>query len=81
MSFQQKVCYLFIDPDCTEYEKIEIKAINVLDGEGYSTDLPESTTDPLLDYSVTASSFGYPTQYFIDFDIEAGMDTIINVNF
>jgi hypothetical protein len=62
--------------DCDEYEKIEIKAINVVNGSTYDTGLPVGT------YSLAASSFGYETQDPDDFEIKDGEDTPdVNVTF
>jgi hypothetical protein len=61
--------------DCDEYEKIEIKAINVVNGSTYGTGLPVGT------YSLAASSFGYETQNPDDFPITDGGDTDVNVTF
>ena len=55
--------------DCADYEKIEIKAINVANETTYNTGLPVGT------YSLAASSFGYPTKNPPDFDIVANTDT------
>ena len=60
--------------DCDEYEKIEIKAINVLNGS-FSTGLPVGM------YSLAASSFGYLTENPPDFDITDGGDTPVDVTF
>jgi len=61
--------------DCDEYEKIEIKAINVVNGSTYETGLPVGT------YSLVASSFGYETQKPDDFTITDGGDTDVDVTF
>ena len=62
--------------DCDEYEKIEIKAINVVNGSTYDTGLPVGW------YSLAASSFGYETQNPDDFEIKDGEDTPdVNVTF
>jgi len=61
--------------DCDEYEKIEIKAINVVNGSTYDTGLPVGW------YSLAASSFGYETQDPDDFTITDGGDTDVNVTF
>jgi len=55
--------------DYEMYEKIEIKAINVVNGSTYGTGLPVGT------YSLAASSFGYPIQNPDDFEIKDGEDT------
>ena len=71
LSFRQKaVC-----ADCDPYEKIEIKAINVLNGSTFATDLPEGV------YSLAASSFGYTTQNPSDFTITVDTDTTVDVVF
>jgi len=61
--------------ECELYEKIEIKAINDLNGASYSTGLPVGT------YSLAASSFGYPTQNPLDFTIADNADTTVDVTF
>lgn len=71
LSFRQEA----ICGDCGEHEKIEIKAINVLNGTTYSTGLPVGT------YSLAASSFGYPIQNPPDFTITDGADTTIDLTF
>ena len=58
-----------------EYEKIEIKAINVVNGSEYETGLPVGT------YSLAASSFEYETQNPDDFIITDGGDTDVDVTF
>lgn len=71
LSFRQEAdCTL-----CAEYEKIEIKAINVANNSSYDTGLPVGT------YSLTASSDGYLTQNPNDFDITDGGDTTVDVTF
>ena len=71
LSFRQEaVC-----TNCDPYEKIEIKAINVVNGPTYDTGLPVGT------YSLVASSFGYPIQYPDDFTITDGGDTDVDVTF
>jgi len=71
LSFRQDV----VCPDCDTYEKIEIKAINVVNGSSYSTG------HPIGNYSLAASSSGYPTQNPPDFTITDGVDTSVNVTF
>ena len=61
--------------DCEMYEKIEIKAINIMDGSTYSSGLPVGT------YSLAASSFEYETQNPDDFIITDGGDTDVDVTF
>ena len=61
--------------DCDEYEKIEIKAINVVNGSTYDTGLPVGT------YSLAASSFGYETQNPDDSTITGGGDSDVDVIF
>ena len=71
LSFRQDVdC-----TDCDPYEKIEIKAINVVNGSSYSNGLPTGN------YSLAASSSEYPTQNPPDFTIKDGKDTVVNVTF
>jgi hypothetical protein len=72
LSFRQEaVC-----TNCDPYEKIEIKAINVVNGSTYETGLPVGW------YSLAASSFGYETQNPDDFEIKEGEDTPdVNVTF
>jgi len=72
LSFRQEaVC-----TNCDPYEKIEIKAINVVNGSKYGTGLPVGW------YSLAASSFGYETQNPDDFEIKDGEDTPdVNVTF
>lgn len=71
LSFRQEaVC-----ANCDPYEKIEIKAINVVNGSTYGTDLPVGT------YSLTASSLGYPIQNPDDFTITDGSYTDVDVTF
>ena len=71
LSFRQEaVC-----TNCDPYEKIEIKAINVVNGSTYGTGLPVGT------YSLAASSFGYETQNPDDFEIKDGEDTYVYVTF
>ena len=72
LSFRQEaVC-----TNCDPYEKIEIKAINVVNGSTYGTGLPVGW------YSLAASSFGYETQNPDDFEIKDGEDTPdVNVTF
>ena len=71
LSFRQEaVC-----TNCDPYEKIEIKAINVVMESTYGTGLPVGT------YSLAASSFGYETQNPDDFTITDGGDTDVDVTF
>ena len=71
LSFRQKAdC-----AECTEHEKIEIKAINVANNSQYDTDLPVGA------YSLAAFSSGYPTQNPNDFDITDGGVTILDITF
>ncbi len=60
---------------CEPFEKIEIKAINVLRGTSYLTALPVGM------YSLAASSFGYPTENPSDFSIADGTNTTVDVTF
>ena len=61
--------------DCDPFEKIEIKAINVLNETTYSTGLPTGA------YSLAAFSFGYPIQNPPDFTITDDADTTVDVTF
>lgn len=61
--------------DCAEFEKIEIKAINVVNESIYGTGLPVGT------YSLAASSLGYPIQNPPDFIITDNTDTPVDVTF
>jgi hypothetical protein len=61
--------------DCADYEKIEIKAINVANETPYNTGLPVGT------YSLAASSFGYETKNPDDFNITDGGDTDVDITF
>ena len=57
--------------ECTEYEKIEIKAINVANNSQYVTGLPVGT------YSLTVFSDGYLKQNPDDFEITDGGVTTV----
>ena len=71
LSFRQEADCI----DCADYEKIEIKAINVANYTQYKTSLSVGT------YSLAASSDGYLTQNPDDFNITDGGDITVDISF
>lgn len=66
LSFRQEADCL----DCTDDEKIEVKAINVANnGIKYATGLPAGS------YSLAASTYGYETKYQYSITISDGIET------
>jgi hypothetical protein len=72
LSIRQAVC-----ADCDE--KIEIKSLNVLDGQAFNPD--PSNPLPAGDYVLVASSYGYSTLNYEDMNLGDGETKNISVDF